>query len=144
MVSLKGVGWLSSGEEFGAPAHLRQAHCDQVQADFRAAQAADAPRRSIRRDPPPRPPELIPSDDPLMLRMAEELDYARRQLDAMGDALAADFLIVKRHGVTLQSFDIIGQVLGHLATVVRSVDRGEAVERIGMGELKTRLKRPPL
>ncbi len=43
--------------------------------------------------------------------------------------------------VSLQSVDIIGQILGHIAAVVRSSDPQGAVERIGMGDLKARLTR---
>jgi hypothetical protein len=43
--------------------------------------------------------------------------------------------------VTLQSIDIAGQILGHVATVVRSSDPEGAIDRIGMCELKARLLR---
>lgn len=46
-----------------------------------------------------------------------------------------------RHAASVQSVDIIGQILGHVASVVRSSDHGGAVERIGMCELKGRLQR---
>ena len=130
---------------FGPPDHLRQtspaqARCDSIQAAFRA----EKQRPSIRREPPPLPPALKPTDDPLMLRLAEELEYARRMLELMGDALAADMAVVMRHSVSLQSVDIIGQMLGHIGDVVRSSDPGEAVDRIGMGDLKARLTRSSL
>lgn len=134
---------------FGAPAHLKkpmaapataQARCDAIQAEFRAAPE----RKPLRRDPPPPAPETIPTDDELQLRLAEELDYARRMLDAMGDALSSDMHLLARHGVQLQSVDIVGQILGHIATVIRSSDPKRAVERIGMCELKARLKRQPI
>ncbi|HEX6661400.1 MAG TPA: hypothetical protein VF067_05980 [Sphingomicrobium sp.] len=132
----------------GAPAHLRQSRCDAIQAQFReearerSPAAADPPqRRSIRRDPPPRPPALIPTDDPLRLRLAEELEYVRRMLDQMGDILSADPLVVGRHMTALQTVDIAGQILGHVANVTRSSDPGGAVDLIGMCELKARLQR---
>jgi hypothetical protein len=144
---------------YGAPAHLKKAHtaaraspaqerCDAIQAEFRAEQDArpsirrePEPRKSIRRDPPPLPKALVPTDDPLKLRLAEELEYARRMLDAMGDALAADPVVVGRHMTSLQTVDIAGQILGHIASVIRSSDRAAAVEQIGMCDLKGRLKR---
>jgi hypothetical protein len=111
-----------------------------------ASAAADGdarkPRKSLRvESPPPLPAALLPTDDPLRLRLAEELDYARRLLDTMGDELAADLLIVSRHPTSLQSIDILGQMLGHFANVVRANDPEAAVERIGMCELKARLQR---
>ena len=127
---------------YGAPAHLTsapaQARCDIIQAEFRSE---GAQRRSIRRDPPPLPKALVPTDDRLRLRLAEELDYARRILDSLGDQLSGDPSVVARHLVAMQSFDVIGQLLGHVAAVVRSSDPEGAVERIGMSELKARLTR---
>jgi hypothetical protein len=116
----------------------RQARCDSIQAEFRAEPPA---RRSIRRDAPPRPAALIPTDDELRLRLAEELDYARRVLDAMGETLSSDGLLVARHLTTLQSVDIVGQMMGYIASVVRSSDPPGAVELIGMSDLKARLTR---
>ena len=131
---------------YGAPAHLKksqvpqpsaQERCDAIQAEFRAKPE----RRPLRRDPPPRPPALVPTDDALKLRLADELDYVRRLLDLMGDQLTADTGVLMRHGTSLQTVDIAGQILGHIANIVRSSDPDGAVERIGMCELKARLKK---
>ena len=97
-------------------------------------------RKSLRRDPPP-VPDALPSDNMLHLRIAEEIDHARRILDLMGDELSGDPTVVMRHGTALQSFDIVGQMLGHLATVIGSSDPDGAIQRIGMAELKARLLR---
>lgn len=129
---------------FGAPAHLRQAQrrCDEIQADYRAN---PAPRGSIRlANPPAIDPALVPTEDQLRLRLAEELEYARRLLDSMGDELSADVGVVMRHTVALQSIDFIGQLLGHIATITRSSAPQRAVERIGMVDLKARLTRSAL
>ena len=151
---------MDSAGRYGAPAHLRnlvtpaaasqppsssaraaaaeaQARCDAIQAEFRA----HGERRSIRREPPPLAQALTPTDDLLKLRLAEELEYARRMLELMGDELTSDPGVLMRHGVALQSVDIIGQILGHLANVIRSSDPDGAVERIGMADLKSRLHR---
>ena len=116
-----------------------QARCDKIQAQFRAEQPQE--RRSIRRDPPPLARALVPTDDLLKLRLAEELEYVRRVIEAMGDTLSSDPHLVMRHMVSLQSVDIVGQILGHIANVIRSSDPDGAVERIGMNELKARLTR---
>jgi hypothetical protein len=87
------------------------------------------------------PDALVPTDDRLRLRLAEEIEYARRMLDVMGDALTSDRAVVVRHGTALQSVDIVGQMLGHIANVVRSSDPEGAVDLIGMAELKARLQR---
>lgn len=134
---------MSGQHYFGAPAHLRRAQsiCDSIQAEFRAEQ--DSEKRSIRRDAPPLDPALVQTDDELRLRLAEELEFARRMLDAMGDELSADMAVVMRHSVALQTVDIVGQMLGHIAAVTRSSAPDRAVERIGMCELKGRLTRKP-
>jgi hypothetical protein len=98
-------------------------------------------RKPLRRDPPPVPSALIPTDDGLRLRLAEELEYTRRMLELMGDELSNDAAVVTRHMTALQSVDIVGQILGHIANVTRSSDQQLAVDRIGMCELKTRLNR---
>lgn len=137
---------MGTNQKFGAPAHLRLAHAspqarvDAIQADFRA----NPERRSIRREPPPLPAALVPTDDALQLRLAEELEYARRMLDAMGDSLTADMALLARHGMALQTVDICGQILGHISDVIRSSDPAGAVDLIGMCELKARLKRQSL
>jgi hypothetical protein len=133
-----------NSEYFGAPEHLRktraQERCDAIQAAFRA----DEPKPSIRREAPPLPAPLEPTDNALILRLAEELEYARRMLDQMGDELAADMGVVMRHSVALQSVDIVGQMLGHIANAIRARDTEAAVDRIGMCDLKARLTRKSL
>jgi len=106
------------------------------------SEPAEAPKRKpLRREAPPLPAAMIPTEDRLRQRLAEELEYARRMLDIMGDALASDGAVVVRHGTSLQSVDIVGQLIGHIANVIRSSDPEGAVELIGMAELKARLKR---
>jgi len=113
-----------------------QVDSDVIRADFGAEQK---PRPSIRRDPPPAPKAVAPTEDQLRLRLAEELDYARRMLGSMGDELSSDALVVGRHLAELQTIDIVGQMLGHIANVVRAENRNEAIERIGMCDLKAKL-----
>ncbi len=62
-------------------------------------------------------------------------------IEAIGDTLSSDAHLIMRHMVSLQSVDIVGQILGHIANVIRSSDPGGAAERIGMSELKARLLR---
>ena len=110
---------------------------DAIQAEHRSGEG----RRSIRREPPPIPAALIPTDDELKVRLAEELEYARRLLESMGDELSHDSGVVMRHMVALQTIDVVGQLLGHIAAVTRSSDPIGVVQRIGMCELKARLTR---
>jgi len=79
------------------------------------------------------------SVSPLDRTLAAQLDHARDMLMEMGDELAMNQDVVAEHGVALQAVDIVGQMLGHIANVVRAEDRRAAVERIGMCELKATL-----
>ena len=76
---------------------------------------------------------------PLDLLLAAELDHARDMLVMMGDELAMSPEVVAEHGMALQAVDIVGQLIGHIANVVRAQDRAQAIERIGMCELKNKL-----
>jgi hypothetical protein len=76
---------------------------------------------------------------PLDHLLAAELDHARDLLVMMGDELALNQELVAEHGMALQAIDIVGQMLSHIANVVRAEDPEAAIERIGMCELKTKL-----
>jgi hypothetical protein len=114
---------------------------DSVRMTWGVEEPSTKERKPLRRDPPPQPGSPPPTDDMLRLRLGEELDYARRRLDAMGDQISTDPILIQRHAVALQSLDIVGQIIGHIANVIRSSDPGWTVESIGMGDLKARLTR---
>jgi len=76
---------------------------------------------------------------PLDQRLALELDHARLLLEEMGDELATDIEVVSSHGVALQTVDIVMQIMGHIANVVRAQDQVQAVADIGMHDLKVKL-----
>ena len=115
-----------------------QADCDAIQ----AAARRDGARTSILRSDFTPPLPLQPTDDLIEVRLAEEMQYAQRLLELVGDRFISDPLILQRHETTMQSFDIIGQLLGHLAKVIGAKDKMEAIDQIGMQELRGRLKRP--
>ena len=118
-------------------AHQREV--DAIQAAIRAEGRAARP--PLFKPPPPRP---APSDDPLDHRIAEELETIGRRLEMLGGALAADAALLHRHAAQLQSIDLIKQMLGHLAQVVATGDKEQAVALITLSELKARLQRKPL
>lgn len=120
-----------------APAH--QQAVDEVQARIRAELAAG--KRSLFKPPPPGPGE---TDSLLEQRVAEELELVIRQLEQLGDILAADPILLRRHAPQLQSIDLMQQVLGHLGRVVAAGDKTMAVDRISLTELKARLQRRAL
>lgn len=115
----------------------------QKTADAAFAAARGAVRKPLFRPPPPRPAPPPVSDDVRDIRLGEEVDYIRRMLDALGERLAADPIVLQRHGQTMQGFDLISQMLGHIASVVQSSDRDAAVERV-MPEMRARLTRKSL
>lgn len=122
---------------YAAPLH--QQAVDAAQAQVRAD--LEAGRRSLFKPPPATPGR---SDSVLDQRVAEELDYVIRQLEQLGDVLAADPILLRRHATQLQSIDLMQQLLGHLGRVVSARDKAMAVERITLTELKARLKRKAL
>jgi hypothetical protein len=116
-----------------------QAECDAILAEARRNRARPTILREV---VPPAPKPLQPTEDLLESRLAEEIDYARRMLEVVGDRFVSDSIVLQRHQTTMQSFDIIGQLLGHLVKVIGSQDKDEAINRIGMQELRARLLRP--
>jgi len=77
-------------------------------------------------------------------RLAQELAYVQRLLEAVGAEFIRDPGIVARHGRALQGFDLADQILGHLSAVLKATDREAAIHAIGMEELRARLLRKPL
>ena len=77
-------------------------------------------------------------------RMAEELAFASRRLEALGSQLADDPSVLIRHAVELQDLDITAQVLGHLARMIGAEDPAEMLATIGMDDLRRRLERSPI
>lgn len=118
-----------------------QRRVDEMQAAIRAEAQA---RKPLFRPPPPPPPPLVPSSDPLDQRLAEEMEYIRRRLDAIGDLLVKEPILLNRHTATLQSIDHINQTLGHMAKVVGSADKGNAIDRVTLQDLRARLMRRSL
>ena len=118
---------------------------DSVRMTWGLEEPASEERRPLRRgmeaSGPPPPIPAPPTEDELRLRLGEELDYVRRMLDSLGDQLSCDPILLRRHATSLQSLDIVGQILGHVGAVIRSSDPGSAVGGIGMGDLKARLTR---
>jgi hypothetical protein len=74
-------------------------------------------------------------------RIAEEIDYAWRLLNAVADELSDDPVLLQRHGDALQRFDIACQMISHLGAVVGAPDRMAAIESVAMQDLRTRLLR---
>lgn len=108
-----------------------------------AVMAAPAPvRRSIRRtDFEGLDPTLEPTENVLLQRISDELDFAWRQIDLARATMARDGVTAARHQGSLQAVDAVGQTLGQLAVVLRSSLPERAVERVLMPDLRGRLQR---
>src|ERR1044072_114121 len=119
------------------PAH--QQAVDAAQAAIRAD--LEAGRRSLFKPPPPSPGR---SDDLLAPRTPEEHHLVVRKLEQLGDVLVSDPILLHRHPQQLQSIDLMQQILGHLGRIVGAGDKGMAVERVTLVELKARLTRKAL
>lgn len=117
---------------------------------FRDQRRVDAYQAEARAGPIPPPPpasDLAFTEEArlhLRARLADELAYVRRLLDSMGDELVTEPIIVAHHSRTLQSIDLASQILAHLSNVLVDDNPVAAVERIGMEDLRARLKRKPL
>ena len=115
----------------------RQLEIDQIQSQARRDGVYDLLFK-------PKPENNVPlakTANQLEIRLAEELDYIRHVLDGVGNNLANDPEVLQRHAVTLQSFDLIGQMIGHVSSIIAAANRGEAVDRVGIEEMKKRLER---
>ena len=53
-------------------------------------------------------------------RLAGELDAARRTLEELALRLCLDPVVFERHAEPLQQFDQLGQVIGEVATILRT------------------------
>jgi hypothetical protein len=74
-------------------------------------------------------------------RLAEELAFVRRMLAGIGDQMIADPALVERHSRGLQDLDLAAQILAHLAAIIMADDPDAAIERLGMEDLRARLRR---
>ncbi|HYJ81518.1 MAG TPA: PilZ domain-containing protein [Allosphingosinicella sp.] len=113
-----------------------QRRVDAIQAEARSDAALGRTLRAPQQAEPAAP--VLPHLDQ---RLADELGYVQRLLEGLGDELIADLLLVQRHGKSLQSLDLVGQILGHVSAILRSDDKAAVVEAIGMEDLRARLKR---
>ncbi len=122
--------------QYRRPDHQREV--DRMQAAIRSGQIEE--RRPLFRAPPAAP---TLSREVLDQRLAEELEFVRRRLDAIGSILANDITLLTRHAASLQDLDNIDQTLGHIAKVIAAEEKSAAADRISLTDLKARLQRRP-
>jgi hypothetical protein len=122
--------------QYRRPEH--QGEVDRIQAAIRSGQVEE--RRPLFRAPPAAP---ALSCDILEQRLAEELEFVRRRLDAIGSILASDITLLTRHATSLQDLDHIDQTLGHISKVIAAEEKPAAADLISLTDLKARLQRRP-
>lgn len=96
-----------------------------------------------------RPPHLAPSApqnqprslDRIDQHLEEELATLGRTLNAIGDRLSDDPILLNRYASLLQALDNAAQTIGHLATIVGAANRHHAAMHVPVGELRARLLR---
>lgn len=109
-----------------------QGRVDRIQAAARAGEGSGSL---------PQPPSEERWIAQLDKRVGEEIAFVQRLIEALGDELVADPAILHRHAQALQNIDLASQILGHLARVMSTSERAEAVRGIGMEDLRARLTR---
>jgi hypothetical protein len=85
-----------------------------------------------------------PSADELERRVAEEIIHVQRLIDALGEELVDDPVMLQRHMRVLQNLDRASQILEHLGVVMGASDRVAAAQGIAMQDLRDRLLRKPI
>jgi hypothetical protein len=125
--------WVSGVRQPSQSPHSGQARVDLIQAAIRSG--ASVPLEN-------RPASNVPiNPENLERRIAEELSYVGRLLDAIGEEFTNDPIILQRHGRALQDFDAACQMLAQLGAIVASDDRAAAVDAVPLQELRARLLR---
>jgi hypothetical protein len=126
--------WIS-GTRSPRIASRDQTRVDMIQAAIRTGSGAVPPSAA--------PPPTAPQGD-LEARLSQELAFVRRLLEQLGEELADEPVVLMRHTRALQSFDLAGQILGHISNILVAEDRAAAVNAIGMEDLRSRLLRKAL
>lgn len=75
----------------------------------------------------------------LLLKIADELDRTRGDIERLGAALCDDPALTLRHVTALQALDVIAQHQGLLAAILRSDDGVRAVADATLDTLRLRL-----
>ena len=85
--------------------------------------------------------EEVPDHATLVNRLIEEIGFAERLFEAVGEALAEIPEVVAGSAMQLQSIEIGCKILRNAADLLKSEDKAAAVHRIGLHDMKARLLR---
>lgn len=128
--------WITGKRVATFHGHQGQARVDAIQSAVRTG-AALAPEPAAITGKALRPGELEQ-------RVSEEIIYVQRLIDALGEELVEDPVMLQRHSRVLQNLDRASQVLAHLGTVLAATDRAAAAQEVSMQDLRERLLRKPI
>ncbi|KRB79484.1 hypothetical protein ASE00_19545 [Sphingomonas sp. Root710] len=79
------------------------------------------------------------SHEDLLAMLADELDAARAQLEALGVTLIGDANVATRHMTELQSLDHVGQRCASIASILRADDLHAASHAAKLESIPARL-----
>lgn len=123
--------WIAGAKQPEKHGSLGQLRVDKIQSAIRSGSALPAE--------PATPPSHFAVSTPVDGRIAQELAEVKLALDAIGDELTDDADILTRHEKALQKLDIASATIEWLAVVVAADDPEEAIAKISMHDLRSRL-----
>ncbi len=126
--------WISGVHKPMRGASLGQLRVDEIQAAVRSGAALPAATLVAK----PAVPETS-----LLSRLAAEFAFLEKTLAAVAEHLSYDPHVLMRHGEALQKIDIATASLASLTDVASAGDPEEAIARIAMHDLKSRMSGTP-
>lgn len=81
-----------------------------------------------------------PLSHKLRMKIADELDCARKEIEQLGGLLCSDPDLVAAHMTSLQALDMIGQQQLALAAILRADDPQAAIAGTTLEQLRKRLE----
>ena len=131
----------SAGLKFDVPVTVEDWLLDQAEGQDRVNRLIDRTRAGAADSPAKLKP---PSPIILRERLIEEIGFAERLFEALGDSLADDPHVVARFGKQLQSLELGCKILQNVAYLLGHDDPRDAVDQVGLHEMKARLLRGSL
>lgn len=127
--------WISGVHKPMREASLGQLRVDEIQAAVRSGIALPAA--------PLAPEPAAAPDRALLARLAAEFAFLEKALAAAAEQLSDDVNVLMKHGGALQEIDIAAACLKELADVASARDPEEAITRIAMHDLRSRMSGTP-
>ena len=77
-------------------------------------------------------------------RLSEEIETMKRWIDLTAASLGADPILRARHAGELQTLQMVSRTAAQLAAIIAAADKGDAIDRIPLPELRARMQRRPI